>query len=94
MVLISSRSLIEQGNDHEVCRHLRDSEGLKRKSLKVAHDEQLDGLFSNGHLALQFVVPQMICESPVSQLIVVFSIQSVLFFISIHIFDYLDLLLS
>ena len=42
--------------------NLETSEGLKRKSLKVARDEQLDtfcmpGLFSNEHLALQFLVP-------------------------------------
>ena len=42
--------------------NLETSEGLKRKLLKVARDEQLDnalyaGLFSNDHLALQFLVP-------------------------------------
>ena len=44
----------------------------------------MSGLFSNEHLALQFLAPQMICNSVVSQLNVVFFIQSVLIFINIH----------
>ena len=44
----------------------------------------MSGLFSNKHLVLQFLSPQMICNSVVSQLNVVFLIQSVLFFINIH----------
>ena len=50
----------------------------------------MPGLFSNEHLALQFLAPQTICNSIVSQLNVVFLIQSVLFFINIHIFNYPD----
>ena len=52
----------------------------------------MSGLFSNEHLALQFLAPQTICNSVVSQLNVVSLIQSVLFFINIHIFDYPDYL--
>ena len=54
----------------------------------------MSGLFSNEHLALQFLVPQTICKRVVSQLHVVFLIQSVLFFTNIHIFHYLDPWLS
>ena len=68
---------------------LETSEGLKRKSLKVVHHEELDKAellifravaeplyvwFIQQHLALQFLVPQTICKSLVSRLIVVFSI--------------------
>ena len=68
---------------------LETSEGLKRKSLKVVHDEELYKAellifravaeplyvwFIQQHLALQFLVPQTICKSLVSRLIVVFSI--------------------
>ena len=71
---------------------LETSEGLKRKSLKVVHDEELDKQISRAsdisrgrgaavnvwfiqkHLTLQFLVPQTICKSVVSRLIVVFSI--------------------
>ena len=54
----------------------------------------MSSLFSNEHLALQFLVPQTICKSHVSRLIVVCSIESVLFFINIHIFNYPDPRLS
>ena len=54
----------------------------------------MPGLFSNEHLALQFLAPQMICNSIVSQLNVVVLIQSVLFFINIHILNYPDPRLS
>ena len=68
---------------------LETSEGLKRKSLKVIHNEELDKAelfifhavaellyvwFIQQHLALQFMVPQTICKSLVSRLIVIFSI--------------------
>ena len=68
---------------------LETSEGLKRKSLKVAHNEELDKAkllifravveplyvwFIQQHLELQFMVPQTICKSLVSRLIVIFSI--------------------
>ena len=68
---------------------LETSEGLKRKSLKVVHDEERDKAelltfhavveplyvwFIQQHLVLQFMVPQTICKSLVSRLIVVFSI--------------------
>ena len=60
---------------------LETSEGLKRKSLKVVHDEELDKAellifravaeplyvwFIHQQLALQFMVPQTICKSLVS----------------------------
>ena len=54
----------------------------------------MSGLFSNEHLALQFLAPQTICNSVVSQLNVAFLIQSVLFFININTFNYPDPRLS
>ena len=54
----------------------------------------MSGLFSNERLALQFLAPQTICNGVVSQLNVVFLIQSVLFLINTHIFDHPDPRLS
>ena len=80
---------------------LETSERVKQNLhlLKVAHDEQLDKA-----LYIWFIQqrtsctpisgPQTICNSVVSQLNVVSLIQSVLFFINIHIFDYPDPRLS
>ena len=75
------------------------SERVKRKLLKVAHDEQLDKalyvwFIQQRTSGTPISGPQMICNSVVSQLNVVFLIQSVLFFINIHIFDYPDPRLS
>ena len=68
---------------------LETSEELKRKSLKVVHDEELYKAellifctvaeplyvwFIQQQLVLQFLVPQAICNSLVSRLMVVFSI--------------------
>ena len=55
------------------------SKGLKWKSLKVDMMNSLikpcmPGLFSNEHLALQFLVPQKTCKSVVSRLNLVFLI--------------------
>ena len=85
---------------------LETSEGLKQKSLKVVHDEELDkaellifravaeplfAWFIQQHLALQFLVPQTICKSLVSRLIFNQFCSSLIFiFLIIRTLDYPD----